>query len=98
MEGVEEADQTHTAVVNYDTGGGAKAVEVMEAEKGRHMFRLKTQPRSCAYYFCFSFDQLVLNPKPLCSCKGGWEMLSEICLTVCLVVSWKSINNSLYHT
>ena len=34
MEGVEEADQTHTAVVNYDTGGGAKAVEVMEAEKG----------------------------------------------------------------
>lgn len=51
---MEEADQTHTAVVNSDTGGGDKAVEVMEAEKGRHMFRLRTQPRSCVYYFCFA--------------------------------------------
>ena len=37
----------------------------------------------------------MFNPKALCSCKGGWEMLSEICLIVCLVVSWKSVNNSL---
>ena len=51
---MEEADQTHTAVVNSDTGGGDKAVEVTEAEKGRHMFRLRTQPRSCVYYFCFA--------------------------------------------
>lgn len=41
MEGVEGADQTHTAVVNSAVGDRAEAVGMVEGEKRRHILPFK---------------------------------------------------------
>lgn len=64
----------------------------MEAEKGRHILAFE----GTTWKLYTSARWLALNHMASFSCKGGWEMESEVWMTICPATNWKSITNGPY--